>query len=131
MKLEKTTKPFCLPYSFAMVLGIEPKELLEEVDRPMFHIQDMIDCCLRRGYAVTEIQAVPQMCGKIIETHLEHWDRIWHIIHERKCVLYNGTHAVAWDGYRIHDPKGKIYEIKDFEVKGVYLINKIKDRFMI
>ncbi len=131
MLLEKTTKPFCLPYAFAMVLGIKPKELLEEVGRPLFHIQDMIDCCLRRGYAVTEIQAVPQMCDKIIKLHLEHWERIWHIIHDRKCVLYDDTHAVAWSGSMVYDPKGKIYGVVDFKIKGIYLISKIKDNFMI
>jgi len=124
-------KPFCLPYAFAMVLDIEPEEILEEVNRPLFHIQDMIDFCLRRGYAVTEIQAVPVMSNVIMTMHLKHWDRIWQIINGRKCVLYDDTHAVAWNGKLVFDPKGRVYDIGEFKVKGVYLINKIKDSLMI
>lgn len=132
-------KAGCLLYSFAAVLEAEPVDLMDEIGHngmtkiwpelvepycyQGFHIQELTDCAISRGYSVTEIQAMPTSlpppsaylhmvshnvgphiylqpsdCAKRFRDHLQGVE----------AVLYGttrkgGTHAWAWDGTHAHD----------------------------
>lgn len=149
MKLQKMNKPQCLIYSAAMILDIEAERLMSEIghdgldiwwsrfdDNRKYrghHIQEIIDCFLRRRKALVPIDIIPAsapdghpdlVCTEIYR----HPDaRFWEYILNRKAILIgrnmagNG-HAVAWDGSKIFDPIGTIYAIKDFEISEAWVV---------
>jgi hypothetical protein len=125
----------CLPTSFAMVLDMPVLSLLEKLghdgseiiwpmlsnphNRRSFHIQEMIDLCWDLGKLVVMFQTKP--CNSPYP-HIEPVDvpmrsntqeRFKNLI-QHPGVFTGSTiggtgHAVAWDGDKIYDPKGKIY----------------------
>jgi hypothetical protein len=131
----------CLLYSFAAVLETEPSVLIEELGhdgmevvwpdlkKPYcykgFHIQEMIDLCMHRGYSCTEVQAMPtSLPPPSAYMHLMAHNIGPHICYSmskikprfktylmgNEGVLYGQTgrgmsHAWAWDGEFAHDPR--------------------------
>lgn len=140
----------CLLASAAMVLDVHPDilielighdgkkvifpELPEAINKCGFHTQEIIDCAIKYGYAVTEIQAISCSTpdGKheyIVEFSNEkrfenHMDNNIGIL----TGSINGHgHAVAWDGKMCFDPKGFIctYEDCDMDISSFYRFDKI------
>ena len=84
LKVQKKINSWgCLPTSFAIVLGIDVKELYEKIGhdggeiidggkepycRRGVHTQEVIDVCLGMGYAVTQIDCLPALKRKNSET---------------------------------------------------------------
>ena len=146
MKLLKQSEPNCLLYSFAMVLNVDPKELIDEIghngqevwwpnrNKPYnlrgYHIQEMIDCCWRRGYAVTPISAMPAL--GVLESVQRVWDekdalnRFESYLNGKKGVLIGSSfaHACAWDGEKVFDPNGIIYDLSLFQVKEIWIVSE-------
>ena len=137
----------CLATSFAMVLDINVTDLYEEIghdgskiiwpgakfpyDRRGFHIQELIECCLRRGRFVTPIEPRPLLASP--ETGQQYEVKIgdaesrmsYHMQGQEgvlQGVINGGRHAVAWDGERILDPSGKHTTFDNFAVQMFYLI---------
>lgn len=136
-------KPQCLVYSAAMVLDISADDLIAEIGHDGLaiwwpemegnkkyrghHIQEIIDCFLRHHKALVPIEYIPAVAPEgrpdLMMLHvMKNLDeRFWEAIINRKAILIgqnevgNG-HAVAWDGMKIFDPVGKIYNIKDFKI---------------
>lgn len=134
-------KSGCLLYSFAAVLEVEPDVLIEEaghdgmekvwpdLKEPYcykgYHIQEMIDLCMSRGFSVTEIQSMPtSMPPPQAYLHMRIHQVGPHFCYEtnrvrprfkaylkgQQGVLYGQTekgvtHAWAWDGTHAHDPR--------------------------
>lgn len=121
--LPKPERWQCVPTSFAMVLGVSVADLVTEVGhnggeqlpggRRGHHIQEMIDICLRRGYAVTPIEACP--VSQTLSGNTYHilsieqcQARLLDAIYSSRGVIEGmGTccgHMVAYDHGRIYDP---------------------------
>jgi len=150
MKLLKQNGDHCLVYSLAMVLDEEPEVLMGEIGhdgqeiwwpdnknpKRGVHIQECIDCCLRRGYGLVPIELfpcsapvdAPQDYRYIYDT-IEATSRFMNNIADERGIIIginnqgNG-HAVAWDGEMIHDPIGKIYPLEDFNIRECWMVIK-------
>lgn len=144
MRLLTMPKPnYCLITSFAMVLDCEVMDLVMDVGHDGFrnhgeewvgfHTQELIDCALNRGYAVTKIQAVPvgdvnglkfepfpgEQAKSRLARHMSQADGI---------ILGTGltgmNHATAWshDDMWIYDPTGNSFpsnQIRNFGLREV------------
>ena len=140
----------CLLASASMVLDVHPDVLTElighdgeeiifpklpsDINKRGFHTQEITDCAVKYGYAVTEIQAIPYLTpdgeheyliefpnGKRFENHIEGNMGIF-TGRTKKC-----GHAVAWDGAMIFDPRGKIcsFDDCDMDILSFYRLDKI------
>ena len=142
----------CNVAAFAMVLKVSFNDLIVEIGhdgsqvvfraspndphkRRGFHDQELIDCCLRRGFSVTEIQASPVSCsfvnsGDVFEIPFRNGTekRFKEHLKQYDGVLFGETakagHAVAWIDNVIYDPRGKIdvLETTDLQIRGMYVI---------
>lgn len=125
-----------------MALGVSPEWLYHQCGhegtqrengfKPVgFHLQEMIEYTLRTGRSVTPIEFFP---SSLVPTNSGDYDR--GMIHEINFKEGNVSrvlrymkdgfgvllgkskrfdHAVAWNGYRIFDPKGKCYLLSEAE----------------
>ena len=143
MKLLKMDTPQCLIYSIAMVLDQTPEQVIEgighnglEVVWPQLplpiclkgvHIQEMVDYALECGYAVVEIDALPcnnpigNDASLEIEVFPDPVERLTRLLPGRKGIVCSNVHACAWDGEKVYDPNGIIYDLLNFELAVVYL----------
>lgn len=158
--MPREVKTGCLLYAFAMVLEEEPSRLISEIGHdgmdciwpelkePFcykgFHIQELIDCAIRRGKSVTNIDGLPaslpppnaylhlrvhNIAPHMVFEHQEAKERFKRHIDERIGVLYgriaNGTtHAWAWDGLSAHDPRSGqgTFRLDDLKIMNAWLI---------
>jgi hypothetical protein len=155
MKLIKQTYDACLLFSAAMVLDAEPADLLLEIGHDgreimfpevigtirqrSFHIQEIIDCCLKRGRSLTPIDIAPCTAPDgHPDLAREIWDRedakkrIRKLLTGTRAILIGRTshkglgHACAWDGEKVYDPRGMICEIGETFIHQAWLVNEIK-----
>ena len=149
MKLQKSVKPnTCILTAFAIAMDIDAAEMMREIgedphekmwpqfDEPYcfrgYHIQEIIDYAVEHGFAITEIQAMPRF-GKLgVSETKKLFDPVWAMtriddyVYGFNTVITSPTHAVACDGSKIYDPRGKIYSIVDHEdqIQSIYLVTK-------
>ena len=161
MKMIVQLGPHCLLYSAAMLLDTHPDVLRGEIgysgqekwwpeaEKPLhrirsFHIQEIVDCCLRRGFALTPIDYMPRMAP---QGHEDQWllmnteekleKRFQEHIHGHLGLFIgqkpNGPHAVAWNGHLVFDPtppKGYIYNLGtnpvEFQAREFWRLDVIK-----
>lgn len=142
-------EPLCLLYSAAMVLGVEPKVLKNEIGHSGLkiwwkfeqgnmryrghHIQEIIDCCIRRGRSLMLIDYLPNMSprpgikGRLIESSDDLINRFKNIIIGKLGILIGKSksginHACAWDGNKVYDPNGQIYKLNDFNIRECWIL---------
>ena len=155
MKLIKQTSDNCLVVSMAMLLDTEPEELILEIghdgtevwypDRVdssrqrSFHIQEMTDCALRRGYALAPVEMIPRsqpVNPKPSEVRMVHElefciQRFIAAVKGRAGLMicqipgHIVGHACAWDGGKVYDPNGVVAEIEDYEIAEMWLLTKL------
>ena len=143
MKLIKQVGPTCLVTSFAMVLEVQPKELIIEIghdgtdewwpgEMRGHHIAELIDCCLRRGRAVTFIDPNPvtspyedERDEKPILDVFSAQERFRNHLANSIGVITTDAHAVAWDGKQVLDPIGFTGSIKDYVPLYYWMVNQI------
>lgn len=155
MNLIKQKSDQCLLVSTAMLLDVEPEKLIHEIghdgteiwfpDRVgsprqrSFHIQEIIDCCLSRGYGLTPIEMVLRSApenpkpGEVRELYdLEFCiKRFLGAIRDRPGLMicqirgHSVGHACAWDGKKVYDPLGKTAELEDYEISEMWLLTKL------
>lgn len=149
----------CSITAFAIVLGVPVQELIDEVghdgseiwwpmatppsDRRGFHLQELINICINRGYSVTTVEPVSSIhspeydelgltSAKRIEWKESIKTRMTRILTGTVGVLSgkgpSGTrHSVAWDGNNILDPTyGNTYSLKGFSIQYYHLIQKVQ-----
>ena len=154
MKLLKQPNDSCLLYAAAMVLDEPPEKLIREIGHDgqsvwwaelsksfqirSFNIQEIIDCFIHRGLGLMPIHLYPcnvppvgmvkprmvwdaKKCDARFINLIENVEAI--ITGQRKDSLV--SHAVAWDGKKVYDPMGMIYEIDKFMVKEAWLKVKL------
>ncbi|KKN04907.1 hypothetical protein LCGC14_1092740 [marine sediment metagenome] len=153
MKLRNNYAPWgCLLSSAAMVLDLTNEELIklighdggdivfpgmpEPSKRQGFHIQEIIDIAVKLGYSVMAIEVMPASTTDgennfdiKIEDH--HKRLMGHMNDHTGIITGRGRrwpHAVAWDGEKVFDPVGKIYDFDDIKmgVQIFYRFSKIK-----
>ena len=146
----------CLLASAAMVLDVHPDvltelighngteiifpELPEAINKRGFHTQEIIDCAIEYGYAVTEIQAVPYLTPNsedeyLVEFNVSHENRFQNHINGHVGIItgeINGKinergHAVAWNGEMCFDCRGSICTLEDcdMDISSFYRFDKI------
>jgi len=138
-----------------MALDADPNELIAEIGHDgtgimfpqvigtirqrSFHIQEIIDCCWKRGKALTPIDIAPCTAPDghpdLVQ---EIWDREKAKARITKYLTGNIAlligrlgvkglgHACAWDGELVYDPRGKIYKIGETFIHQAWLITEIK-----
>ncbi len=141
----------CLVYSLAMLLDVEPDVLIEELihdgtsrwfpKQPIpycyrgYHIQEIVDVCLARGYGLTLVELYPCLASQKDPTNYKLlWDeafadiRFKRLLTGRKGLLIGeapsgGGHACAWDGIIVFDPNGRKYKLDKFKIRECWLLN--------
>lgn len=125
----------CFIHSVAMILDTSVDILIAEIghdglsidwpDQPIpycyrgHHLQEALDCCIKRGYGLMNIEVRPAYSYKHDGPVALLWEpeygrsRLINLIKGRRAVISSPTHSVAWDGTLVFDPNGKIYPISD------------------
>jgi hypothetical protein len=142
----------CLPTAFAMALDTPVADILKEVGHdggkiafrdlpePMrrrgFHVQELIDVCLARGYAVTLIELFPAMVNavnapvSVIYSNMQAGVRFTKAIFSTRGVMEGRKarpgseprgHALAYDHGKVYDPDGGEFD---------FSLEACEDRFL-
>ena len=137
-------------YSAAMLLDTHPDVLVAEIGHDGtaiefpslsppecyrgIHIQEVIDCCLRRGWGLTPIEPLPRsspqgsLAWALVYKNPE--PRFSEAVRGREGIILGkaengGNHAFAWDGYMVYDPNGAKKRLQDIFVREVWLLTKL------
>lgn len=141
MKLIRSTNFWnCTLAAAAMVMDTTIEELEELIghngseiinpslkspaNRKGFHMQEIIDAAMVLDYAVVPIEAKPIQTpdGTKFNSIKLPESRFQDYLNNYKGIIQgarpNGVwHSVAWDSSNVYDPSGKIYGIKDINIK--------------
>lgn len=144
----------CLATSFAILLDVDVQDLFREIGhdgseirhpalpepdgRRAHHVQELIDCCDRRGLAVTHYEALP-VAGTTEDgyTYLP-WDTA--MAAQRLSEKVSGSpgvftglnpagrpHAWAWTGVEMIDPAlGRAVDAGRYAVRSFYAIRAVQ-----
>lgn len=154
MELQKQKGHDCLVYATAMLLDVPAEELIKEIGHDSedilwpeleprskckrgFHIREMIEVCMSRGFALTPIELYPSHCpwGRedlvkpLWETE-EAQQRFSEVVLGRKGIILcpptmGVGHAVAFDGKDCYDPRMKIYPITHVKILEFWMLTQI------
>ena len=135
MKLLKMRGPNCLLYSTAMLLGEDVDVLVRELGHDgmeqvwslpaprcfrSFHIQEIIDCFISRGFGLMPIEANPLIASdesvRAIPVYESPYARMMLKIMGQEAILIMSGHACAWNGEQVYDPNGAIKKITDYGI---------------
>ncbi len=140
MRLQKKPERWqCAITSFAMVLDVPVADLIAEIghdggvfplgleQRRGFHMQELIDCCLKRGFAATPVEIFPVSLDVIGRPyaghHLGQRDlnlRFYDTLYTTQGVIegmgIRCGHMVAYDRGCIYDPDGYEFSSADFNI---------------
>lgn len=151
MKLLKQKGHRCVLYAAAMVLNEDPEILQYEIghdglgiqypnlSEPAclkgFHIQEILDCFLKRGYGLMLVELMPRSG---VQDHSDLWhtifeedkavDRFCKIIDGKEAILIGqnpetgANHAYAWDGNKVFDPIGRMLSLDKTPVREAWVV---------
>ncbi len=100
---------------------IHPK-LNDPASRKGTHLQEIIDVCLQFGVALTPIEARPvQTPDGVNEFEIKFPESrfLTHLANNSGLITGMARkyyHTVAWDGSKIYDPNGFIYDFDDIKI---------------
>lgn len=141
--------PLCLLTSAAMLLNVPPATLADEIGYTGLeviwpgqeghskfrghHVQEIQQCCLRRGYALAMIEAdpygTPDLKIEPVQIFKNPEEVFKSTIDKKEGILLGeskqGFHACAWDGSQMLDPNGFINNGDNFYVKEALLLTKL------
>lgn len=125
----------CLLESAAMAMNISPAELVKEIGhdggaiifpelpepgkRRGFHMQEIIDVAIKKGYAITPIEPLPASTPDGLKVYTVNFGvkRFQNHLDNGRGIITGmrrkWRHAVYWDGKWVEDPAGKTYPIDD------------------
>lgn len=146
MQLLKMDKPQCLLYAAAMVLDVDPETLIKEIGHDGlevwwpemegndklrgFHIQEIVDCAIRRGYVMQHIDAIPCLYPNPLASKkkiaMNYEERLEKLLKGRRAILIGYKHAVAWSGETIGDPNGVYVDIDSFDFHAAWILYDLR-----
>lgn len=103
--------------------------------RRAFHVQEMVEPCLRRNLPMVPLEATPLLGvsdGSIhpIELPGGNLPRLIRCMQQYRGILLgdwpNGPHAVAWDKEKVYDPNGLIYDDLQGQVREFWIVDQIR-----
>jgi hypothetical protein len=134
----------CFPTAAAIVLDVPVEELIKEIGhdgseivfpglrephcRRSFHLQEIINVCWKRGYALTPFESHPQLGARGSDSFID-IDTSWPESLNGVTGIITGytrlgtPHAVAWDGYNVID---KSLNLDDINPDTFYAVTKIR-----
>jgi hypothetical protein len=77
----------------------------EPYNRRSFMVEEFLNHIYSDHYIAMPFPRIADYAGRVV--NLVHSPPLQH-----KGILIYGNHAVAWNGEKIHDPVGKIYDLK-------------------
>ena len=139
----------CIIHAAAMLLDEEPETLVKEIGHdgnkilwPMFHgnsskqgyhIQEIIDCFIRRKHVLVPIELHPRSSPTGMPIHAERIyddkqdaERFWNHIRSNNALLIGPKHAAAWNGSIVYDPNGQTYPLEDFIIIEAWISFRLK-----
>jgi len=106
-------------------------ELTEPYRRKSFHIQEIVLLCLKYKHSCTCLETNPLSTPSEVSLPIQAispaiiCERIRIHAKKNKGICITPTHACAWDGFKIFDPKGLIYLWEDLkELQFFFLIKE-------
>ncbi len=149
MKLLRSSQTWgCILTSAAMVLDCTERELIQlighdgseiifpELCKPAchkgFHVQEIVLAALKLEIALIRFESRPVQTPDHKNFYeLTNMYNFEDFIQQRIGILVGSTtrygHAVAWDGVKIYDPRGRIYRLSDckINIEAFYIAKKI------
>jgi len=140
----------CLAESAAMALNMSYADLIREIGhdggkiifpelpepgkRQGFHMQEIIDIAIKRGYAVTPIEPLPCSTPDGLKVYTVHFEikRFYNHLENARGIITGmkrkWRHAVYWDGCCVIDPAGTVYDLDflDMDIDCFWLFSEIK-----
>lgn len=132
----------CMPTAFAIALDVPVRKLMAELGfdgnaiifddaeepecRRAWHLQDLIKCCLLRGFAPVVVEAVPSVLvnGEVRDIPLpeDYNTRIASFMNHYKGVVMGTTpqgrrHALAWEQPFFYNTDGTSSQDTELEVQ--------------
>jgi hypothetical protein len=105
---------------------IKYADLKDPNGRRGFHIQEIIDVATQYGASVTPIQPVPcstpgpESLTFEVDFKISQTERLYRYMDGTSGIItgiVNGVgHAVAWDGTKCYDPRGRICDLDDLRM---------------
>jgi len=98
------------------------------------HIQEVIDCCMRRGYGLTPIEPLPRSGPQGRKEWALVYDlpelRFMNAVAGSPGIIIGkagngGNHAFAWDGDMVFDPNGAKKQLTDILIKEVWILTTL------
>lgn len=139
----KQSGPHCLVHSAAMCLDIEPENIHKEIGHDGteiwwepnkmrgIHIQEIQDVANNKGMCFFPIEMYPAVAPdmnteprEIYQHDLAH-ARFLKSLYGKTGILIMDTHACAWDGDMVYDPKGFTATLGDYDIREVWLLGKM------
>ena len=140
----------CLAESAAMALNMPYADLIKEIGhdgseiifpelpepgkRRGFHMQEIIDVAIKKGYAVTPIEPLPCSTPDGLKVYTVHFEikRFQNHLENTRGIITGmkrkWRHAVYWADSYILDPIGKVYNFDslNMNIDCFWLFSKIK-----
>jgi hypothetical protein len=135
-------------FTAAMLLNEDPNKLMEQLghsgtervyqDKTQlrgYHIQEFVDLFLEYDKSLVRIERQPILGPnhqQAIDAFPDMEKRFWERLNGNEAYLLgssgSGFHAVAWDGERVYDPKGYVYELPSdkFEPREGWLVYDVR-----
>lgn len=134
----------CLPTAFAMCLNVPVKEVIrdighdgseiifEDYPEPMcrrgFHTSELMDYCLREHDLTVSLTPLSvRLWTKDNKCHYDLYgnedidERLAFYLISKRAVILEPTHAVAYDGHELYDPRGYKRSLDSMKIQHIML----------
>lgn len=134
----------CLPTAFAMCLDVPTQKVIEAIGHdgsevifedypdPMcrrgFHTSELMDYCLRvHGLYVSLIPLSVRLWTKDNKAYHDLYkdenidERLAFYLSNKRAVVLEPTHAIAYDGHELYDPRGYKRSLDSMRVQHIML----------
>lgn len=126
MKLQKQIGPTCLATSVAMILDLPAEAVVDFPNHPHApHFIEFLPLFLIHKKTFTHIDfnaGVAQRSQTDFTSRRVYHEPPMCYLTDRPALLFTSSHAVAWDGKKVYDPKGFISDLNRYKILDVLLV---------
>lgn len=126
MKIQKQLGPTCLATSVAMILDIPAEVVVDFPNHPHApHFIEFLPLFLIHNKTFTHVDfnaGVAQRSQTDFTPRAVYKKPPICYLTGRSALLFTESHAVAWDGEKVYDPRGYISDLKRYNVLDVLLV---------